>query len=131
MFGGIGSILCADAETVDLVKHNAELPLRRVAPPPIVAAASTILDIFGDEGRRWSRATSYFRGELVKAGFDLGHSSTHHAVMTRGGGDSSCVFARVRLLMVITYPGVKQGGAAPREHHAGHTREDMDTASSC
>ena len=48
---------------------------------PIVAAASTILDMLESDGEKLvaelHQKASYFRGKLMEAGFDLGASNTH------------------------------------------------------
>ena len=50
-FGGIGGVLLAGTEIIDLVKHNARSFLFSASLPiPIVAAASTILDMLEADG---------------------------------------------------------------------------------
>ncbi|MGB8222729.1 MAG: aminotransferase class I/II-fold pyridoxal phosphate-dependent enzyme, partial [Polyangiales bacterium] len=50
-FGGIGGILLGDADVVDFIKHNARSFLFSASlPVPIVAAASTILDMLEADG---------------------------------------------------------------------------------
>lgn len=139
-FGGIGGILLASEEVIDLVKHTARSFVFSAALPiPIVAAASTILDMLeGPEGpvmvKELQDKATYFRGELTGAGFDLGLSTTHiMPVMCRD--ERKTLFMHLALfecgvLMVpITYPGVKKGEERLRVNVTrGHTQEDLDTA---
>src|SRR5579883_1951558 len=81
-FGGIGGLLFGPADVVDMIKHAARSFIFSAAlPVPIVAAASTILDLIVDEGDKLvaelHQKAEYFRGQLVAAGFDLGVSKTH------------------------------------------------------
>jgi glycine C-acetyltransferase len=138
-FGGIGGVLLGKSETVDFIKHTARSFLFSASlPVPIVAAAARILDILEDEGPKLTaelrQKASWFRGELVKAGFDLGASNTHiMPVMCRE--ERKTLFMHVALLengvmmVPITYPGVKLGEERLRVNITrGHTQEDMDLA---
>lgn len=138
-FGGIGGVLLGKGEVVDFVKHTARSFLFSASlPVPIVAAASRILDILEDDGPKLTaelrQKATYFRGELTKAGFDLGASNTHiMPVMCRE--ERKTLFMHVALLesgvlmVPITYPGVKQGEERLRVNITrGHTQEDMDLA---
>ncbi len=138
-FGGIGGILLANQETVDFIKHTARSFLFSASlPVPIVAAAARILDILEDEGPKLTaelrQKSGWFRGELTKAGFDLGASNTHiMPVMCRE--ERKTLFMHVALLengvmmVPITYPGVKLGEERLRVNITrGHTQEDMDKA---
>jgi len=138
-FGGIGGVLLGKQETVDFIKHTARSFLFSASlPVPIVAAAARILDILADEGPKLTaelrRQASWFRGELTKAGFDLGASNTHiMPVMCRE--ERKTLFMHVALLengvlmVPITYPGVKLGEERLRVNITrGHTQEDMDLA---
>lgn len=138
-FGGIGGILLGSGEVVDLVKHNARSFLFSASlPVPIVAAASTILDMLESDGpqmvRELHQKAAYFRGKLLEAGFDLGASNTHiMPVMCRE--ERKTLFMHVALLecgvlmVPITYPAVKQGEERLRVNITrGHTQEDMDQA---
>ena len=63
-FGGIGGLLLGSEEVVDLVKHNARSFLFSASlPVPIVAAASTILDMLED-GRPGDGARAAPEGRL-------------------------------------------------------------------
>jgi len=76
----------------------------------------------------------YMRGELVRAGFDLGASSTHiMPVMCRD--ERKTIFMHIALfecgvLMVpVIYPAVKYGEERLRLNVTrGHTQEDLDRA---
>jgi glycine C-acetyltransferase len=138
-FGGIGGILLGSEEVVDLVKHTARSFIFSAAlPVPVVAAASTILDMLESDGpalvRELHQKAAYFRGELTKAGFDLGTSSTHiMPIMCRE--ERKTLFMHVALLecgvlmVPITYPAVKHGEERLRVNITrGHTQEDMDLA---
>jgi 8-amino-7-oxononanoate synthase len=138
-FGGIGGLLLGPAEVVDHVKHTARSFLFSAAlPVPIVAAATTILDMLESEGPKLvselHEKSRYFREELTKAGFDLGASSTHiMPVMCRE--ERKTLFMHVALLecgvmmVPLTYPSVKYGEERLRVNVTrGHTREDLDRA---
>lgn len=138
-FGGIGGILLGNADIVDLVKHTARSFLFSASlPVPVVAAASTILDMLEDNGpalvKELHDKAAYFRGALTAAGFDLGASNTHlMPVMCRE--ERKALFMHVALLecgiymVPITYPGVKIGEERLRVNVTrGHTQEDLDTA---
>ena len=104
---------------------------------PIVAAASTILDMLEDEGPKMvtelHQKSEYFRSSLKTAGFDLGASNTHiMPVYCRD--ERKTLFMHLALLecgvlmVPILYPGVKIGEERLRVNVTrGHTQEDMDT----
>jgi glycine C-acetyltransferase len=138
-FGGIGGIVLGKEEVVDLIKHNARSFLFSASlPVPVVAAASTILDMLEADGpamvRELQQKAEYFRGKLLEAGFELGHSNTHiMPVMCRE--ERKTLFMHVALLecgvmmVPLTYPSVKQGEERLRVNITrGHTQEDMDMA---
>ncbi len=138
-FGGIGGLLLGSEEVVELVQHNARSFLFSASlPVPIVAAASTILDMLESDGpalvSELHQKADYMRSKLTEAGFDLGASNTHiMPVMCRD--ERKTLFMHVALLecgvlmVPITYPGVKLGEERLRVNVTrGHTQEDMDTA---
>lgn len=138
-FGGIGGLLFGPAELVDHVKHAARSFLFSASlPVPVVAAASTILEMMETEGEKLvaelHQKASYFRDGLTKAGFDLGTSNTHiMPVMCRE--ERKTLFMHIALLecgvmmVPLTYPSVKQGEERLRVNVTrGHTQEDLDTA---
>ncbi len=138
-FGGIGGILLGSGEVIEHVQHSARSFLFSAAlPVPVVAAASTILDMLEENGpalvSELHQKAGYMRSKLTEAGFDLGASTTHiMPVMCRD--ERKTLFMHIALfecgvLMVpITYPGVKLGEERLRVNVTrGHTQEDMDTA---
>jgi glycine C-acetyltransferase len=138
-FGGIGGLVLAKGEVVELIQHNARSFLFSASlPVPIVAAASTILDMLESDGpalvRELHQKAQYMRGELTRAGFSLGASNTHiMPVMCRD--ERKALFMHVALLecgvliVPITYPAVKQGEERLRVNVTrGHSQQDMDTA---
>ncbi len=138
-FGGIGGVLLSSTEVVEFVKHTARSFLfSATLPVPIVAAATTILDILEEEGpvlvRELHQKAAYMRGKLVEIGFDLGASNTHiMPVMCRDERKTLFVHHALMecgvMMVPITYPGVKLGEERLRVNITrGHTQEDMDTA---
>jgi 8-amino-7-oxononanoate synthase len=138
-FGGIGGILLGDKDVVELVQHTARAFLfSATLPVPVVAAASTILDMLEADGpalvAELHEKAAYMRKSLIQLGFDLGKSDTHiMPVMCRD--QRKALFMHVALLesgvymVPITYPGVKEGEERLRLNVTrGHTREDMDQA---
>jgi glycine C-acetyltransferase len=138
-FGGIGGLLFGPGEVVDHVKHAARSFLFSASLPiPIVAASSTILDMLEADGEKLvgelHEKARYFRGELTKAGFDLGASNTHiMPVMCRE--ERKTLYMHVALLecgvmmVPLTYPSVKPGEERLRVNVTrGHTQEDLDRA---
>ena len=138
-FGGIGGILLGSEEVVDFIKVNARSFLfSATLPVPIVAAASTILDMLETDGpamvTELHQKADYFRGRLKEIGFELGASNTHiMPVMCRE--ERKTLFTHIALfesgvLMVpLVYPSVKHGEERLRVNVTrGHTQEDMDTA---
>jgi 7-keto-8-aminopelargonate synthetase-like enzyme len=137
--GGIGGLLFASADVVDHVKNSARSFLfSATLPVPVVAAASTILDMLESEGEKLvaelNEKARYFRGELTKAGFDLGASNTHiMPVMCRE--ERKALFMHIALLecgvmmVPLVYPSVKLGEERLRVNVTrGHTQEDLDRA---
>jgi glycine C-acetyltransferase len=138
-FGGIGGLLLAKSEIVELIQHTARSFLFSASlPVPIVAAASTILDMMEKDGpalvRELHDKAKYMRDKLGEAGFDLGASNTHiMPVMCRD--ERKTLFMHIALLecgvlmVPITYPAVKQGEERLRLNVTrGHTQEELDQA---
>jgi 8-amino-7-oxononanoate synthase len=138
-FGGIGGLLFGPGEVVEHVQHTARSFLFSASlPVPIVAAASTILDMMESEGDKLvaelHQKAAYFRGALTQAGFDLGLSNTHiMPVMCRE--ERKTLFMHIALLecgvlmVPLTYPSVKLGEERLRVNVTrGHTQEDLDRA---
>ncbi len=138
-FGGIGGLLFGPDELVDHVKHTARSFLFSASlPVPVVAAASTILDMVEADGDKLvaelHQKSHYFRSKLVEIGFDLGASNTHiMPVMCRE--ERKTLFMHVALLecgllmVPLTYPSVKYGEERLRVNVTrGHTQQDLDRA---
>jgi glycine C-acetyltransferase len=138
-FGGIGGLLLGAGEIVELVQHNARSFLFSASlPVPIVAAASTILDMLEEDGEKMVKElhdkAGYMRQKLGEIGFDLGASNTHiMPVMCKD--ERKTLFLHIALLecgvlmVPITYPAVKHGEERLRVNVTrGHTQEDMDRA---
>ena len=138
-FGGIGGLLFGTADVVDHVKHSARSFLFSASlPVPVVAAASTILDMLESDGDKLvaelHQKARYFRDGLTKAGFDLGGSNTHiMPVMCKD--ERKAVFMHIALLecgvfmIPLVYPSVKPGEERLRVNVTrGHTQEDLDMA---
>ena len=136
-FGGIGGILLGDREIVEHVKHMARSFLFSASlPVPIVAAASTILDMLVDHGEQLvaelHEKAAYMRKSLTDIGFDLGKSDTH-IMPVMCNEERKALFTHVAMLesgvmlVPITYPGVKKGEERLRLNVTrGHSKEDMD-----
>jgi 8-amino-7-oxononanoate synthase len=138
-FGGIGGILLGESDVVDFIKHNARSFLFSASlPVPVVAAASTILDMLEADGEalvnELHEKSAYMRKGLVDIGFDLGDSNSHiMPIMIRD--ETKAMFTHVALLengvlmVPIMYPAVKEGQERLRLNVTrGHTYEDMDRA---
>jgi 8-amino-7-oxononanoate synthase len=138
-FGGIGGILLGKRDVLEFVQHTARSFLfSATLPVPILAAASTILDMLEAEGpalvAELHEKTAYMRKNLVSLGLDLGRSDTHiMPVMCRDL--RKALFMHTALLesgvnmVPITYPGCKEGEERLRLNVTrAHTREDMDRA---
>jgi glycine C-acetyltransferase len=136
-FGGIGGLLFGSAEIVEHVKHTARSFLfSATLPVPIVAAASTILDMIEADGPKLvaelHQKARYFRDGLTAAGFDLGASETHiMPVMCRE--ERKALFMHIALLecgvymVPLVYPSVKIGEERLRVNVTrGHTQEELD-----
>ncbi len=138
-FGGIGGVLLGESDVIDLIKHNARSLLFSASlPVPIVAAASTILDMLESDGeglvRELHEKAEYMRKGLTDIGFDLGDSNTHiMPVMIRDETKAMLLHMALLengvLMVPIMYPAVKQGEERLRLNVTrGHTYEDMDKA---
>lgn len=137
VFGGIGGIILASAEVIDLIKHTARsFVFSATLPVPIVAAAATVLDMLEENGPalvgELHEKAAYMRGELTRRGFDLGASNTHiMPVMVRDERKAlmlhHLLYERGFYLVPITYPGVKRGEERLRMNVTrGHTYEELN-----
>jgi 8-amino-7-oxononanoate synthase len=138
-FGGIGGLLFGSSDIVEHVKHTARSFLfSATLPVPVVAAASTILDMVESDGPKLvaelHQKARYFRDGLTAAGFDLGASETHiMPVMCRE--ERKALFMHIALLecgvymVPLVYPSVKIGEERLRVNVTrGHTQEELDRA---
>ena len=139
VFGGIGGIILASSDVVELIQHTARsFVFSATLPVPIVAAAATILTMLEEDGialvEELQENARFMRGELVARGFDLGLSDTHiMPVMVRDERKAmvlhQMLFDRGVYMVPITYPGVKVGEERLRVNITrGHTREEMSLA---
>ena len=142
VFGGIGGIILASSDVVELIQHTARsFVFSATLPVPIVAAAATILTMLEEDGialvEELQENARFMRGELVARGFDLGLSDTHiMPVMVRDERKAmvlhQMLFDRGVYMVPITYPGVKVGEERLRVNITrGHTREEMSLALEC
>jgi 8-amino-7-oxononanoate synthase len=138
-FGGIGGILLGKPDLVEYVKNTARsFVFSASLPVPIVATASTILDILEAEGpalvQELHQKAAYMRTSLTQLGFNLGKSDSHiMPVMCREAHKalmlSSALLQSGVMMVPIVYPAVKEGEARLRLNVTrGHSREDMDKA---
>ena len=136
-FGGIGGILLGERDVVDHVKNMARSFLFSASlPVPIVAAASTILDMLIEDGEglvaELHEKSAYMRKSLTDIGFDLGMSDTH-IMPVMCNEERKALFTHLAMLeagvmlVPIVYPGVKKGEERLRLNVTrGHTKEDME-----
>jgi glycine C-acetyltransferase len=138
-FGGIGGLLFGPGDVVEHIKNSARSFLFSASlPVPVVAAASTILDMLESDGAKLveelHQKATYFRQGLTAAGFDLGASNTHiMPVMCRE--ERKTLFMHIALLecgvlmVPLVYPSVKVGEERLRVNVTrGHTQEELDHA---
>ena len=138
-FGGIGGILLGDNDVVDHVKHYARSFLFSASlPVPIVAAASTILDMLESHGEELvaelHQKADYMRNNLTQLGFNLGKSNSHiMPIMCME--ERKTLFLHIGLLengvlmVPIIYPAVKEGEERLRLNVTrGHSKQDIDKA---
>jgi 8-amino-7-oxononanoate synthase len=139
VFGGIGGIILASDEVIELIKNTARsFVFSATLPVPIVAAAATVLTMLEENGpalvEELQANARYMRGELVARGFDLGLSDTHiMPVMVRDDRKAlilhHMLYDRGIYMVPIVYPGVKPGEERLRVNITrGHTRDEMDLA---
>ena len=139
VFGGIGGIILASEEVIDLIKHTARsFVFSATLPVPIVAAASTILTMLENEGpalvAELHEKAQWLRARLVERGFDLGTSNTHiMPVMVKDERKAMMLhhmlFEQGLHMVPITYPGVKPGEERLRVNVTrGHTWDELQHA---
>lgn len=139
VFGGIGGIILASDEVIDLIKHTARsFVFSATLPVPVVAAAATILSMLEENGpalvAELHEKASWMRGRLVERGFDLGTSNTHiMPVMVKDERKAMMLhhllFEQGLHIVPITYPGVKVGEERLRVNVTrGHSYEELQHA---
>jgi glycine C-acetyltransferase len=138
-FGGIGGVLLANDGVVELVKHTARSFMFSASlPVPVVAAASTILEMLETDGpalvAELHEKAHYMRTRLTELGFDLGISNTHiMPVMCRDFMKTIAMHLSLIengvMMVPIVYPGVKEGEERLRLNVTrGHSQQDIDRA---
>lgn len=138
VFGGIGGLILAKPEIIDLIKHTARsFVFSATLPVPIVAAAHTVLDMLEENGpallSELHEKTAWMRAKLTERGFDLGHSNTHiMPVLVRDEQKvlvmHHMLYERGIYLVPITYPGVNRGEERLRLNVTrGHTYEELQS----
>jgi glycine C-acetyltransferase len=136
--GVLGGFVAGPSELVEwLVARGRPVLFSTTAPPAVVAACSTALDIIADEPERierlWSNTRAFKEG-LGSLGFDIGASETPITPVLAGEAAAAQELSR-RLwddrvfAPAIVYPTVARGRARVRTIvTAEHTAEDLDRA---
>ena len=137
-FGVIGGFIAGPAHLIEWLQNRGRPYLFSTsAPPPVVAACITALDVIADEPDRlsslWSN-TELFKTGLHELGFDTGTSETPIAPVITGDEARTQAFA-VRLFEegvfcpAIVFPTVGKGRARVRTIvTADHTERDLREA---
>jgi glycine C-acetyltransferase len=136
--GASGGYVSGRREIVELLRQRSRPYLfSNSVAPPIVAASLKVLDLVTesvDLRQRLRENTSYFRGEMTNAGFDLLPGS--HPIVPVMFGDAVAATRMAELLLTkgvyvvaFSYPVVPQGKARIRTQiSAAHTRADLEFA---
>lgn len=136
--GAMGGYVAGSARLRELMIHRARPLLFSTSHPPSVAATCiAALDVLADEpeliARLWDN-TRYFKGELARLGFDIGHSETPITPVIVGQGTlamkfSDRLFEEGVFAQGIGYPTVPEERSRVRTIvTAVHTREHLDKA---
>jgi glycine C-acetyltransferase len=136
--GALGGFIAGPSQLIRwLVNRGRPYLFSTSAPPAVVAACTTALDILDDEPDRlhrlWSN-TREFKGELHALGFDTGGSETPITPVMAGGERTARELSRGLwdegvFAPAIVYPTVPRGKARVRTIvTADHVREDLDQA---
>jgi glycine C-acetyltransferase len=135
-FGVVGGIVAGSQTVVDWLKQRGRPILFSSAMTvPDVAACIEAVDILSEStelvDRLWDNAR-YFKGEMQRLGFDIGHSQTPITPVMLGEERLAQQFSR-RLYeegvfgTAITFPTVPRGMARIRVMiSAAHSQEDLD-----
>ena len=135
-FGVVGGAVAGSALIVDWLRQRGRPFLfSSAATPADVAACIAAIDILESStelvDRLWEN-TRYFKEEMGRMGFDLGHSQTPITPVMLGEAPLAQQFSRQLFdegvfAQSIGYPTVPQGKARIRVMiSASHTREDLD-----
>ncbi len=137
-FGVVGGFVAGRKIIVDWRKQRARPYLFSSARTiPDVAACIEGVKLLKKSGKlvkKLMRNSNYFKSNLVKLGFDIGHSQTPIVPVMLGDVKLAKEFSRLILdkgifAMAIGYPTVPQGQARIRVMmSASHSRKDLDSA---
>jgi glycine C-acetyltransferase len=136
--GVLGGFIAGPAHLIEWLQNRGRPYLFSTsAPPPVVAACITALDVLADEPDRLSRLwsnTEMFKAGLHELGFDTGDSETPITPVITGDEERTQTFA-VKLFEegvfcpAIVFPTVGKGSARVRTIvTADHTEDDLLTA---
>jgi 7-keto-8-aminopelargonate synthetase-like enzyme len=137
-FGGIGGVILGSRDCIDFLRHHARAFVFSAAlPVPILAAASTILDMLeAADGPvlvlELHAKAAYMYARLTARGFDLGPSATHvMPIMIRDEAVACALhrdlYAAGYYLVPLTYPAVPRGEERLRLNVTrGHSYEELD-----
>jgi glycine C-acetyltransferase len=136
--GALGGFIAGPSQLIRwLVNRGRPYLFSTSAPPAVVAACTTALDILDDEPDRlhrlWSN-TREFKGELHALGFDTGDSETPITPVMAGVERTAQELSRGLweegvFAPAIVYPTVPRGKARVRTIvTADHKREDLEQA---
>jgi glycine C-acetyltransferase len=136
--GVLGGFIAGPSQLIEWLQNRGRPYLFSTsAPPPVVAACITALDVIADEpdrlARLWSN-TDLFKAGLHELGFDTGASETPITPVITGDEERTQAFA-VRLFEegvfcpAIVFPTVASGSARVRTIvTADHTEDDLRTS---
>ena len=135
-FGVIGGVVSGNAIIIDWLKQRGRPFLFSSAmTPPDVAACIAAVDILESStkyvDKLWKNA-EYFKSEMSKNGFDIGHSATPITPIMLGDAPlaqkmSKDLFENGIFATPIGYPTVPKGKARIRVMiSAAHSQEDLD-----
>jgi len=135
-FGVIGGMVSGNAVIIDWLKQRGRPFLFSSAmTPPDVAACIAAIDVLESSteyvDKLWKNAT-YFKTEMSKNGFDIGHSETPITPVMLGEAPlaqkmSKDLFENGIFATPIGYPTVPKGKARIRVMiSAAHSQEDLD-----
>jgi len=135
-FGVIGGVVAGNAIIIDWLKQRGRPFLFSSAmTPPDVAACIAAIDILESSteyvDKLWENA-EYFKSEMLKNGFDIGHSATPITPIMLGEAPlaqkmSKDLFENGIFATPIGYPTVPKGKARIRVMiSAAHSHEDLD-----